>query len=53
MSIHINSTEQYHINEMESLGWELTVCNMLQDEESPIRSILKKDQTLGKHILPL
>jgi len=51
MTIQINSTEDYHINEIESLGWELTVCNMLQDEESAARSILKKDQTFGKHLI--
>jgi hypothetical protein len=47
MSIFINSTERYHREEMDSLGWELTVCEMLAREDSPCRRILKTPRSLG------
>lgn len=47
MRYSINNTTSYHIEEMETLGWELTVCNSLEPEKSPIRSILKNNTTFG------
>ncbi len=51
MQYTINDTTSYHINEMESLGWELTVCNALEDSSSAIYSLLKKQQSFGKHLI--
>ncbi|MCP4131592.1 MAG: class I SAM-dependent methyltransferase [bacterium] len=47
MTYTINNTSSYHINEMETLGWELTVCNSLEPEKSPCRDILNKSETYG------
>ncbi len=47
MSYYINSTDQYHKNDIDSLGWELTVCNSLEAENTPIRSILLNNETFG------
>ena len=30
MKYEVNDTTKYHIYELESLGWELTVCNALE-----------------------
>lgn len=46
----INRTEHYHIHELDTLGWELTVCNAMEPSRSPIRSILQRNDTFG-HIL--
>ncbi|MGV7929593.1 MAG: class I SAM-dependent methyltransferase [Spirochaetota bacterium] len=46
----VNSTADYHRHHMESLGWELTVCNMLQQPSSPCRRILVNDCTYGSHL---
>lgn len=43
----INDTTSYHRNTMETLGWELTVCNMLADPLSPARTVLKNDFPYG------
>jgi hypothetical protein len=47
---HINNTASYHRDGMKTLGWELTVCNALEDPESPCRGIIRKNATLG-HLL--
>lgn len=47
----INDTSSYHRQEMESLGWELTVCNMLEEALSPARGILEKSDTFGNLLL--
>ncbi len=44
----INDTASYHREEMKSLGWELTVCNMLEDALSPARSVLRRPGTFGE-----
>jgi len=51
MRYTINDTSLYHINDIESLGWELTVCNMLEGKNNPCKKILKKDGTFGNHLL--
>jgi len=43
----INDTSTYHREYLETLGWELTVCNALEDEKSPCRSILARKTTYG------
>lgn len=53
MSFQVNTTDDYHRHEMESLGWELTVCNMLQQQDSPARTILRNDQSFGAHLIAL
>lgn len=44
---HINNTASYHRDGMKTLGWELTVCNALEDPASPCRGIIRKNATLG------
>ena len=43
-----NTTEEYHRQDLESLGWELTVCNSLYPANTPIRKILKKNASYGE-----
>ena len=47
MSININDTSGYHINDLDSLGWELTISNMLEPAESPCRKILINSGAFG------
>ena len=47
MSAKINDTSGYHINDLDSLGWELTISNMLEPAESPCRKILTNSGTFG------
>ncbi|MBN1546281.1 MAG: hypothetical protein JW902_06445 [Syntrophaceae bacterium] len=47
MGYYINSTQAYHIREMNSLGWELTVSNCLYPDRSPCRSVLSKRVPYG------
>jgi len=46
----LHSTADYHRRRIESLGWELTVCNMLEPRDSPCRSILTTKSSYG-HLL--
>jgi hypothetical protein len=48
LQFFINRTEEYHRNDIKTLGWELTVCNSLEFEESPPRKILEKNATYGE-----
>lgn len=50
MDYEINDTRAYHIDHLDTLGWELTVCNALDPDASPCRSILKKNDSYG-HLL--
>ncbi|MDR2017786.1 MAG: class I SAM-dependent methyltransferase [Syntrophobacterales bacterium] len=43
----LNSTKDYHVNSLTSLGWELTVCNALYPDETPLRKLLKVNQSYG------
>jgi hypothetical protein len=43
----INDTSGYHIDEIDTLGWELTLCNSLEPADSPIRPILERNGTFG------
>jgi SAM-dependent methyltransferase len=47
MSYRLNTTENYHARELDTLGWELTVCNALYPENSPCRKIMKTNASLG------
>lgn len=60
MSYILSTTSDYHIHDLNSLGWELTVCNALHSPSSPARLALKTNQSFGyllyeylKEILPL
>jgi hypothetical protein len=44
----VNTTKEYHTQNLKTLGWELTVCNALDAPESPCRKILKRDGTYGR-----
>ena len=46
-SVLINNTAGFHIYEMDTLGWELTVCNTLEPETSPARQILSRRGSFG------
>ena len=50
MGYFINSTRTYHINELNSLGWELTVSNCLYPDRSPCRGILTQKASYGRHL---
>ena len=43
----INNTASYHRDGMQTLGWELTVCNALEEAASLCRGIIRKNATLG------
>jgi hypothetical protein len=47
----INDTREYHRKEIDSLGWEVTVCNMLELNNSIIQNILRKQGTFGNLLL--
>ena len=49
-SYRINNTSLYHREGMKTLGWELTVCNALADTDSPCRTIIRKNASLGEHL---
>jgi hypothetical protein len=47
MQYSLHSTKKYYQQEITSLGWELTVCNSLQQRNSVCRSILKCQDSYG------
>ena len=47
MSYLLNTTEDYHVNNLTSLGWELTVCNALYPKSSPCRNVLQFQDSFG------
>jgi hypothetical protein len=50
MKYSLNTTKAYHTNQLNTLGWELTVCNALYPENTPIRRVLEGDDSYG-HLL--
>ena len=48
MACKLYTAKDYYENSVETLGWELTVCNALYPEGSPLRRILKKNATYGR-----
>ncbi len=50
MSFFLNQTEHYHKNDLNHLMWELTVCNSIEPEDSPVRQILAKNRTYGEQL---
>lgn len=60
MGYFLNTTEDYHVNNLNSLGWELTVCNALYPDSSPCRNVLQSQDSFGvqlyhflKKLIPL
>jgi hypothetical protein len=47
MNYLLNTTEDYHVNNLNSLGWELTVCNALYPDSSPCRNVLLSKDSFG------
>jgi hypothetical protein len=47
MTCSINTTDNYHKRDLDSLGWELTVCNSLYSAESPCRKVLRNKDSYG------
>jgi len=43
----LNSTKDYHTGSLRSLGWELTICNALYPEETPVRKLLIRNESFG------
>lgn len=50
MTYFLNSTADYHRNDLSSLGWELTVCNALEPADSPCRKSLTSPGSFGEHL---
>ena len=50
MRYFINSTADYHRHDLNSLGWELTVCNSLEPVNSPCRKVLTSPYSFGEHL---
>jgi hypothetical protein len=48
MNYEVNDTTDYHIHQLDTLGWELTVCNALDPEDSPCRRVLKRNDSYGR-----
>lgn len=46
-SYRINDTTSYHRDKMKTLGWELTVCNALEEPSSPCRAIVRGSDSFG------
>jgi hypothetical protein len=46
----LNSTKDYHIYNLSTLGWELTMCNALWQKGTPLRGVLDRDDSFG-HLL--
>ena len=50
MNYTVNSTKTYHVSQLNSLGWELTVCNALYPENTPLRRLLRSNDSYGHHL---
>ncbi|OHD65381.1 MAG: hypothetical protein A2176_15610 [Spirochaetes bacterium RBG_13_51_14] len=44
----LNDTSRYHRESLSTLGWELTVCNALDDTGSPCRYAITRKTTFGE-----
>jgi SAM-dependent methyltransferase len=43
----LSSTKAYHEGQLNTLGWELTVCNALYPEGTPLRKLLTRNESFG------
>lgn len=48
MPYEISDTTDYHKRHLDTLGWELTVCNALDCEHSVCRRVLKRQDSYGR-----
>ncbi len=48
MTPAFHSTRDFHLNDLQTLGWELTVCNSLWPEKSPCRGVLRRGGSYGR-----
>jgi len=46
----LSTTDVYHRGDLNTLGWELTVCNSLYPTDTPVRRILERNASYG-HLL--
>jgi len=46
-SYTLNSTKSYHLEKLSTLGWELTICNALFPEGTPLRKLLARNESFG------
>ncbi len=53
MKPYVSSTADYHRHRLDSLGWELTVCAMLEDPAGPCRRMLEDDRPYGMQLSEL
>ncbi|MEN6463613.1 MAG: methyltransferase [Syntrophaceae bacterium] len=47
MNYVLNCTADYHRKRLDTLGWELTMCNSLEAPESPCRMLLDRPDSYG------
>jgi len=50
MGYFLNTTDDYHVRTLTSLGWELTVVNALHPENSPCRLALRYNESFGAQL---
>jgi len=48
MDYKLNKTDKYHKENLNTLGWELTICNSLYSDKSAIRKILIENESFGR-----
>lgn len=46
--MNVNNTSHYHVHGLQTLGWELTVCNALAPRESPCRRIVGQNKSYAR-----
>ncbi len=46
----LNSTKAYHVNQLSTLGWELTVCNALSVPDTPLRRLFTGGDSYGHRL---
>jgi len=50
MGYVLNTTDDYHVHQLNTLGWELTVVNALEPTDSPCRGALQNPASFGQHL---
>lgn len=50
MGYILNTTNEYHLTDLTTLGWEMTVVNALQPDQSPCRLALQDAASFGVHL---
>ena len=52
MLYRLSTTDEYHRQDLKSLGWGLTVSNSLYPANTPIRKVLRNNATYGDLLYP-